>query len=94
MVDSKSRWLQRSRSSGQERTGSVGGAQGRGGALRGAGPGAGLSLLVKRQPPIPRRRERGAACPHAGPGADPGPAGRGAPVSGLGAGWGRREYRA
>eukprot|EP00070_Physeter_catodon_P040417 XP_028347311.1 ecdysone receptor-like [Physeter catodon] len=32
-----------------------------------AGPGAGLSLLVKRQPPIPRRRERGAACPHAGP---------------------------
>lgn len=77
--------------------GPLGRAKGRGGsgggALGGAGPGAGLSLLVKRQPRSRRRRERGAACPPAGPGADPGAAGKGVPRSGLGPGEGRRGDR-
>lgn len=50
--------------------------------LSGAGPGAELSLLVKRQLPSPRRPERQAACPPARPGADRGAAGRGSWVRG------------
>lgn len=64
----------------------MGRGQGRG--LAGAGPGAGLSLLVKKQQPSGRRQERGAACPPARPGADPGVAGKEVPGSALGAGGG------
>lgn len=56
--------------------------QGRG--LARAGPGAGLSLLVKRQQPSRRHWKRGAACPPARPGADPGVEGKGVSGSGLG----------
>ena len=80
VVDSKSGWLQRGWSAWQVKTGPVGGAGAelaRGRGMRGAGPGAGLSPPVKRQPRSPGRRERGAACPPAGPGAHPGVVGRG-----------------
>lgn len=80
VVDSKSVWLPRGWSAWQVKTGPVGGAGAglaRGRGKRGAGSGAGSSPLVKRQPRIPGRRERGAACPPAGPGAHPGVAGRG-----------------
>lgn len=69
MVDSKSKMvaapmeLSASRDWTHGRGQRAGAGMGRG--LEGAGPGAGLSLLVKRQQRSPRRRERGATCPPA-----------------------------
>lgn len=74
-------------SAGEDRP--VGVAIGKGGRGAGwAGPGAGLSLLVKKQQLCQRRGERQAACSPTGPGADPGAVGKQTVGQGLARGKG------